>query len=68
MPTEKVIARNKAKEMHTIGFLLVQDNSRIVLAEELDLEINSARTTHVIYPEYAKNMIYLAPIKGITPD
>ena len=64
--TEKVLSRNKLKTLHTVGFLIDKNAERIVLAEELNLETNKARTSQTIYPEFANGMLYLSPSKEIT--
>ena len=63
-----VIDKNIIKQVDAIGFLLDVNKERIVIAEELSLEDNKARTTSAIYPEYADNMLYLSPSKEIATN
>ncbi|MBI2620876.1 hypothetical protein HYW61_01460 [candidate division WWE3 bacterium] len=56
---KEILDRNVLKKAYSIGFLLLSDDQRIIISEELALETDDARTTHVIYPKYKENMINL---------
>jgi len=59
--TKTVIDRNVAKQIDTVGFLLINDSKRLVLTEQINLRTGNFKNIHVIYPKYSRNMLQLVP-------